>query len=49
MRQTSAQVAADKKWQEELKWSLEEIAKRKVAILTKMGVQQQINDEEEEL
>ncbi|KAH9991337.1 hypothetical protein BJV74DRAFT_795938 [Russula compacta] len=35
-RQTSAQVAADKKWQEELKQSLDEIAKRKVEILAEM-------------
>ena len=48
-RRTSAQVAADKKRQEELKQSLEEIAKRKVEILAEMEVQQQINDEEEEL
>ncbi|KAH9979671.1 hypothetical protein BJV74DRAFT_888022 [Russula compacta] len=47
-RRTSAQVAADKKQADELKWSLEELAKRKVEILAEIEVQQQINDEEEE-
>jgi hypothetical protein len=47
-RRTSAQVAADKRREEELKRSLEELAKRKVELLAEMEVRQQMEDEEEE-